>query len=98
MTLPRATVILVFVSSLCVSAAQPPVVRQLITYPLDYHGHYLTQRDADQIVSFVQAVAGVDHHVRLISVKSPEDVEVHTGPGLRSSAGNTLHLQKHLGA
>jgi hypothetical protein len=98
MTFPRVIVTLMLASSLSAWAAQPPALRQLVTYQFDYRGRYLTQREADQIVSFVNTVPAVDHRVRLISVKSPDDVEVHTGPGLRNPAGNTLHLRKHHGA
>ncbi len=98
MTFQRVVVALMLAFSIPVRAGQPPIVSQLVTYPLDYRGRYLTQRDADQIVSFVNTIPSVDHRVRLISVKSAENVEVHTGSGLRNPAGNTLHLRKHHGA
>ena len=50
-----------------VVAAQPPVVGFPVTYPLDYNGRYLQERDADDIVTFIRTVPHVDHRVRLIS-------------------------------
>jgi hypothetical protein len=80
-----------------VVAAQPPVVGFPVTYPLDYGGRYLQERDADDIVTFIRTIPHVDHRVRLISVISSDDVQVHTGPGLRNPAGDTLHCRKHHG-
>jgi len=77
-----------------VVAAQPPVVGYLVTYPRDYNGSYLTERDADDIVTFLRTIPHVDHRVRLISVSSADDVKVHTGPRLGNPAGDTLHLRK----
>ena len=74
--------------------AQPPVVGYPVTYPVDYSGSYLAERDVDDIVTFIRTIPHVDHRVRLISVASAEDVEVHTGPRLGNPAGDTLHLRK----
>jgi hypothetical protein len=74
--------------------AQPPVVGYPVTYPVDYNGRYLAECDVDDIVRFIRTIPHVDHRVRLISVASPEDVQVHTGPRLGNPAGDTLHLRK----
>src|SRR5690349_16894590 len=77
-----------------VVAAQPPVVGYPVTYPFDYNGRYLTERDADDIVQFIRTIPHVDHRVQLISVSSANDVQVHTGPRLGNPAGDTLRLRK----
>jgi hypothetical protein len=77
-----------------VAAAQPPVVGYPVTYPVHYNGGYLAERDVDDIVTFIRTIPNVDHRVRLISVSSAEEVEVHTGPRLGNPAGDTLHLRK----
>ncbi len=93
--LPLLTCI-VSCSSIPVSDA--PVVTYPVTYPADdrgnYRGKFINQSEADEIVRVVKAVPNIDHRVRLISVKSVTDVEVHTGPSFRSGAGATLHMRK----
>jgi hypothetical protein len=98
MRIPQLAAFLVLVCSPVAQSTQPPAVSYPVTYPLDYRGRYLTQRDADEVVRFVKTLPGVDHHVVLISVKSPTNVDVHTGPGFRTSRGNTLYLLKQHGA
>ena len=96
--MPQIAALLMFALWSSAQSAEPPVVSYPVTYPLDYRGRYLTQREADQIVSFIKTVRSVDHRVVMIDVTSSEEVEVHTGPGLRISAGDTLHLRGHHGA
>jgi hypothetical protein len=77
-----------------VVAAQPPVVGYPVTYPVDYNGRFLAERDVDDIVRFIRTIPQVDHRVRLISVSSADDIQVHTGPRLGNPGGDTLHLRK----
>ena len=76
------------------AVAQPPVVGYPVTYPVAYNGSYLGERDVDDIVTFIRTIPHVDHRVRLISVASPADIQVHTGPHIGNPAGDTLHLRK----
>jgi len=93
MNSPHIVELVMLVASIV--AAQPPVAGYPVIYPFDYNGRYLTERDAEDIVLFIRTVPHVDHRVRLISVASADDVEVHTGPRLGNPAGDTLHLRKN---
>ena len=78
-------------------AGQPPVVTYPVTYPVNYDRHYLTQREADGLVGFINTIPDINHRVLLISVDLPRDIEVHTGPRLGDPRGDTLRIQKRDG-
>src|SRR5260370_36715265 len=97
MRMPHPAALLMFAFTSVALSGQPPVVSYPVTYPLDYKGHYLTQREADEIVRVTKGIRDIDHRVLMINVDSPRDVEANTGPRLGNPHGNTLRLQRRDG-
>ena len=59
-------------------------------YLYTYKGRYLSRAEKQEIAAFAQTVSGVSHHILVISVTSPTEVEVESG-GNRSPKNIEWH-------